>query len=257
MATPLNKHYPDGRPYFRPPPVEAAIDELLGQDFATACRRAAIPDRNSPEYVPSEALVHLIRDARRRNDEAAMNILLPILLRRCESNLRIKVSSDLPNAEDIREEILGQFSELFAADGVGSDPYQLDFFEAHFDQAFQRLRIDIVRHEGRRILNRTYLPLPDENEDESSVDESVLKYFQTAPDQESTFDLQRLIDALQMLPPDERRAVELCHILGYDEESADRNKRTAATICGVTGRTIRNRLRRAAARLSSYKELIQ
>jgi DNA-directed RNA polymerase specialized sigma24 family protein len=119
------------------------------------------------------------------------------------------------------------------------------------------LRIDIVRNEGRRILNRTYLPLPDENEDESSVDESVLKYFQTAPDQESTFDLQRLIDALQMLPPDERRAVELCHILGYDEESADRNKRTAATICGVTGRTIRNRLRRAAARLSSYKELIQ
>jgi DNA-directed RNA polymerase specialized sigma24 family protein len=57
-----------------------------------------------------------------------------------------------------------------------------------------------------------------------------------------------------MLPPDERRAVELCHILGYDEESEDPNKRTAATICGVTGRTIRNRLKRAAARLSSYKE---
>ena len=251
MPTPLNKHYPDGRPYFRPPAVEAAIDELLGQDFATACRRAAITDRDSREYVPSEALVHLIRDARRRNDEASMDVLLPILLRRCESNLRTKVSSDLPNAEYIREEILGLFSELFAADGAGSNPDQLDFFEAHFNQAFQGLRIDIVRQEERKTLNRTYLPLPDEYEDDSNVDESVLKYFQTAPNQESTLGL---IEALQMLPPDERRAVELCHILGYDEESEDPNKRTAATICGVTGRTIRNRLKRAAARLSSYKE---
>jgi len=48
--------------------------------------------------------------------------------------------------------------------------------------------------------------------------------------------------------------VELCHVLGYDEESENPDKRTAATICGVTGRTIRNRLKRAAARLSSYKE---
>ena len=63
MVTPLNKHYPDGRPTFRPPAVEAAIDELLRQDFATASGRAAITDRDSREYVPSEALVHLIRDA--------------------------------------------------------------------------------------------------------------------------------------------------------------------------------------------------
>jgi hypothetical protein len=32
--------------------------------------------------------------------------------------VRTKVSSDLPNAEYIREEILGQFSELFAGDGA-------------------------------------------------------------------------------------------------------------------------------------------
>jgi hypothetical protein len=82
MAIPLTKHYPDGCRYFRPPTVEATIDERLGQELTTACRRAAITDRRSAEYVPSEALVHLIRDARRRNDEATMDILLPILLRR-------------------------------------------------------------------------------------------------------------------------------------------------------------------------------
>jgi DNA-directed RNA polymerase specialized sigma24 family protein len=42
--------------------------------------------------------------------------------------------------------------------------------------------------------------------------------------------------------------------MGYAEEADDPAKRTAATICGVTGRTIRNRLTRAAATLSRFKE---
>jgi DNA-directed RNA polymerase specialized sigma24 family protein len=56
------------------------------------------------------------------------------------------------------------------------------------------------------------------------------------------------------LPPEERDAVILCHVMGYPEESDDPAKRTAATICGVTGRTTRNRLKRAAAKLSRFKE---
>jgi DNA-directed RNA polymerase specialized sigma24 family protein len=42
--------------------------------------------------------------------------------------------------------------------------------------------------------------------------------------------------------------------MGYAEEADDPATRTAATICGVTGRTIRNRLTRAAAKLSRFKE---
>jgi DNA-directed RNA polymerase specialized sigma24 family protein len=66
--------------------------------------------------------------------------------------------------------------------------------------------------------------------------------------------LNQLADAIQTLPPDEREAVILCHIMGYAEEADDPATRTAATICGVTGRTIRNRLTRAAAKLSRFKE---
>jgi DNA-directed RNA polymerase specialized sigma24 family protein len=256
MALPLNKHYPDGRRYFRPPPVEAAIDDLLAQDPAVVSVRAAIQDRGSPEFVQSESLVHLIRDARRRNDEATMNLLIPPLLQRCEANLRSKVSSDLPNAEDIRDEILAQFSELFAADGTGRNPDKLDFFEAHFNEAFKAFRVDIVRRE-ETLRSRANVALPDEEEGESTLDKDFLKHFETAPAQESTYVLEQLKEAIRSLPPDEQKAVVLCHIMGYEVESKDPEKRTAATICQVSGRTIRNRLKRATAKLASFKERIQ
>lgn len=56
------------------------------------------------------------------------------------------------------------------------------------------------------------------------------------------------------LPEDERKAVILCGVLGLKEESEDPTIVTAATLCGVTGRTIRNRLKRAAAKLSDFRE---
>ena len=46
----------------------------------------------------------------------------------------------------------------------------------------------------------------------------------------------------------------LCRLMGFKEESEDPRERTAATLCDVTGRTIRNRLRRALAKLSNLKE---
>lgn len=56
------------------------------------------------------------------------------------------------------------------------------------------------------------------------------------------------------LPPDERDAVILVHALGYQEESDDPGEETAATRCDCTGRTIRNRLTRAATKLARFKE---
>jgi len=53
---------------------------------------------------------------------------------------------------------------------------------------------------------------------------------------------------------DERDAVVLVHVLGYKVESGDPDEDTAATRCKCTGRTIRNRLMRAAAKLSRFKE---
>ena len=75
-----------------------------------------------------------------------MSILLPPLLARCEAMLIRKIPDrSRPNAIDIREEILGEFSVLFAEDGSGENPDQLDFFECRFNRAFRYFRIDFMR----------------------------------------------------------------------------------------------------------------
>lgn len=257
MAQPLTKHYPDGRRYSRPEPIETAIESLLTENLETLSDRAGIHDPSSPAHIASECLVHLIRDARRRDDEATMNALLPPLLRRCESVLLSKVSKGLPNAQEIREEILGQFSELFAEDGSGPNPDELDFFEVHFNSALRTLRIDILRKEARLQKFRTSGVFSEGHEGKPISDEELSQYLRRPATQERTLVLGQLKEAINALPADERKAVILCHILGYDQESDDPEKITAATICGVKGRTIRNRLKRAAERLSSFKELIQ
>src|SRR5581483_7912395 len=113
MARPLTKHDRSGNRYTRPVEIEAAVGVALAQDLPTLCRRAALHDRNASEFLPSECLVHLVRDARRSGHEATINQLLPFLLERCMANLIAKLPDGAgPNAHDVREEVLGQLAEL-------------------------------------------------------------------------------------------------------------------------------------------------
>lgn len=263
MATPLTKHYKNGRLYERPSHIEKAITNLNNESLENLARRANIRETSSPDYILSECVVHLIREARQRDDEPMLTALLPVLLRRCERNLLSKISNDLPRAEEIREEILGQFAELFAADGIDESTNELDFFEIRFNQAFRTFRIDILRQEQRKdpVLGHSKIPVSfEESGDTMSDDEFFVKLskeFHAQPSQERDFVLREIKKAINALPADEREVVVLCCVLGYEQESNDPDKRTAAKICGVTGKTIRNRLGRAAARLSQFKELIQ
>jgi DNA-directed RNA polymerase specialized sigma24 family protein len=101
-------------------------------------------------------------------------------------------------------------------------------------------------------------PLADEGDEESENDDEVLSRisnsYRTAGTQEVKQIGRRLWQAICALPRDERRAVVFCHLLGYEAESEDPSKVTAETLCGVTGRTIRARLRRAATKLANFEK---
>jgi DNA-directed RNA polymerase specialized sigma24 family protein len=189
--------------------------------------------------------------------------MIPPLLQRCEANLLSKVSDKIPNVVYVRDEILGQFGELFATDGIGDNPDELDFFEIRFNRAFKLFRIDILRKEKKtqRVRAKSHAPLPDMYENESTSDEEFFvrlsEKFRTPATQESTIALKNLLEAIESLPTDERDAVVLCPLMGYEVESENPNKTTGATLCGVTGRTIRNRLSNAAKILSRFKEDLQ
>lgn len=151
---------------------------------------------------------------------------------------------------------MSQLASLIADEAGTPDANALDFFEIRFDRAFAALRTDIVRAEARKCL--VQMPEEDPEEDAPSGDTGLRQAVQSAlqdhvTPEDTTFRVE-LMAAINELPPDEREAVILCHVQGYAEESDDPSKRTAATICKVSGRTIRNRLKRAAEKLSRFKE---
>lgn len=256
MIPSLSKKDKDGNLYRRPIGILTAIDAAIQQDIATLRRRAAISKVASPEFVPMECLVHLIRQAKRRQDEQTMSLLLPPLLARCEAMLIRKIpDSSRPNAVDIREEILGEFSVLFAEDGLGENPDQLDFFECRFNLAFRSFWIDFMRRQREDAKQVEGSSAENESGDCEPGDESLSRLspaLQIPAMQFFGVFRVELLNAIKSLPPDERRAVVLCHMYEYKAESEDPSEITAATLCGVTGRTIRNRLSRAAEKLSKF-----
>ena len=104
MIRPLTKKDQYGTPYRRPAEVEKAIDVATQQDIVTLRERAVVWKPDSPNFIPMECLVYIIREGGRGHEEQTMSVLLPLLLARCEAILKKKIlDSDMPNAAEIRE----------------------------------------------------------------------------------------------------------------------------------------------------------
>jgi hypothetical protein len=258
MARPLTKYSKEGALYTRPPAVEANIDGALLIDLPTLRGRLLVTDKAAPDYLRSECLVHLVRDAHRSGDVTRRDGVFTVLLGRCEAILKAKISDRLPNAGELRELVLSELGELLIADGTGDHPDELDFYECRFNLAFRTLRIDVVTRELDEVNRAANLPEERDSGEPDAYEDAfarVSEAFQTPATQQRALFLEDLLKAIKALPPDERKAVILIHFLGYDEESDKSDKVTAATLCNCTGRTIRNRLSRAAAKLAHcFKE---
>lgn len=255
MARALTKTKEDGSLYVRPPEIERQIDEVLSLGISELRERLAVADRKAETYLRSETLVHLVRMAILENREDMSGAVLPVLLMRCEGNLNAKMhEGDLPDVASVKEEILSQFSELFADDAVARHGGMLDYYECRFNRAFRTFRISVVRKEITRLK---YLDEPEETDDETyeQTDDAlsqVLGNLTSPATQEWEMLRAPLIEAIKKLPREERKAVILVHVLGYMQESEDHNEVTAATRCKCTGKTIYNRLKRAEKKLSGF-----
>ena len=261
MARPLTKTEAGGALYTHPPEVEVQIDQAIRLSRSDLRTRVLIVDRDAPDYLCSECLVHLVREGRRSNDQELMSAVLPTLLKRCEANLLVKVpDGGMPDAPSLRQEILEELTDLFVTDGTGDFPDELDYYECRFNKAFRALRIDAVRRDVRRrkrAIAVVHLPRCETASEPAAYEDALARVsdaFKILPRQESEVFREQFLKAIEALPADERDAVILVHVLGYKVESEDLEEETAATRCNCTGRTIRNRLTRAAAKLSRFKE---
>lgn len=261
MARPLTNTDRGGALYTRPSAVETEIDNAIGLSRSDLQARLLVTDRSDPAYLCSECLVHLVREGRRTSDQQLMSAVLPVLLGRCEASLLVKVpDGGVPDAAIVRQEILENLTDLFVTDGTGDLPDELDFYECRFNMAFRTLRIDAVRRDTRRrkrtiaVVELPSSDAPDELDSYEDAFARVSENFRVLPTQEWDAFREPFVKAIEALPDDEREAVMLVHVLGYKEESEVPDEETAATRCNCTGRTIRNRLSRAAAKLSRFKE---
>lgn len=257
MVRALKKRNEDGVLYKRPEAIETAIEVALQQDIECLRRRAWLTENDS-EFLQMECLVYLIRDALHQSDQSACDALLPALIARAENTLKAKIPDiGLPNAAEIRESILSDLSFLFVEDCQDEQKNELDYFECRFNSAFACFRIDFLRRESTRSKHLEQFPANDDetrpDPDGRPVKTAVGEWGVPATQVRTIFRKERL-KAIDGLPEDERKAVVLCGVLGLKEESEDPTIVTAATLCGVTGRTIRNRLKRAAAKLSDFRE---
>lgn len=256
MAAPLTKTTAKGVAYARPPNVEAQIDEAVLLSPAELKNRLRF---NEPEagFLRSETLVHVLRLGMATSSMDTFNAVLPVLLKRCERTLWQKISiSKFPTAEALREDILGEFSELLASNGQGDIPDELDFYECRFNLAFRAFYIDRVNKEIPHLGRFAEIESA-EDLDEAVGDSEMLKDLATTPHHdtpEARFRMQQLLEAIEALPVKERNAMTLVHIMGFKEESEDPDEETAATKCKCTGRTIRNRLASAQAKLARFQE---
>ena len=258
MVRPLTKRTKKEVLYVRPRAVETAIGAALREDWTTLRRRLKIRDSRSPEHLSSECLVHLFRDAHRTGDDRRMGKILPILLGRCEAILKTKIRDSEPGASEIREEVLSKFGEVLASDAVAGRRTELDMYECRFNRAFQALRFDIVDRVRRRVGRTVEVPRGDDGDGRLLSEDEGLALLseagRTPATQEQSALLNDLKEAIEALPPDERDAFVLCRVYRYKVESTDPNEITAAVLCECVGRTIRNRLSRAEAKLWRSKE---
>lgn len=253
MIRPLTKRKEDGKLYVRPGAVEEQIAEALGEDAEAMRRRLRIHDRESPEYLRTECLVHLVREGSRTGDDRLVNASLGGILVRCRRMLRTMVSGALPDAEEIREKVLHQVSLVLARGVANTAADELDLYECNFYWAVRALNWSVLRTELNKEERKAEIIGGDEIDGHGT---DVLKWVtETLQDPEALAIRDELLDQIeQVLAPDELSAVVLCRILKVKEESKDPEEITAARLCNCTGRAIRYRLLRAEAKLSGFKE---
>jgi hypothetical protein len=260
MVRPLTKTKKTGELYTRRPNIEACLAHAVRQAPATLRERAAVANPKDLQYLPSEALVHLSREALRTQDMVTAGTLINCLGRRCMGNLlRTIQASNLFDADEVRGEVQCKLYDLFADEAADPTNNALDFFEAQFNKAFVTLRFHVLRDVYRRNA-RFEAPLPtvalaaDGGEREDDVSE-VGDSANEPPDCDPVMQAEshELLRRIQALPAKEREAVMLKR-LGFETESVDPQETTVATLCGVSGRAIRDRLRSAKARLKRMEE---
>ncbi len=251
---PLRKVKQDGQLYRRRQPIETMLAELVGVSFEVFGERARILDRRSPDYLPSEVLVHWIRQTRHHKSDAQFNVLYSLLEQRIRHACPTKeigaggVDVEVGTYADLQEHVLERVVKLLLRDRSSYEE-KLDIYEVVFDRAVAKLRFSAFRSIFAKENPLTPLEYDESGDVKSEVEESLNRYQSASmtPEEELTYRFQLRV-AIDSLPKDERRLIDM-EEAGYPDQSEDPEVQTIAKLIGRTPKTIRAMRKRAYQRI--------
>ncbi len=262
LPEPLRKKRADGSLYQRPSEIEASLAALELLPIKEIVERSKILDPHSAEYLPSECLLHFLRNTRKSTEiddfrelflSLRQRILAatPALERRSAGTSKLAVRAvDV----SIQEGVLDAFNEMLCKDRNDYDD-RLDYFEIRFNSALARLRLT-ARRTVMRTDSRTESMSPEEDTNAPSPEvEAALTKLKGFGEEEMPDFLyrSRLLAAINTLPNDEKRVIELI-LQDFLIDSTDPEVLTISKILGCSEKTVRNRRDRAFLKLRAALE---
>jgi len=243
MVQALLKVKASGEKYQRRLSVQKILSGLVNLSPESIAKKC----ESERDTIPSEVLVHLLRNSDIELNPMQFKVVFDILTLRVESILRSKVDDQhYDRAEILQEEILGKIVELIAVER--NEPgTKLDYYEVNFNHAFKCLRISYLRKSGAAKTRSVALTV----EYEGTVDilpeveerMSEIMDLQNSNWEDSPF-RYAMLAAIDKLPADQKHVIGLL-LQGMPVEFIDENVMTISRALDCTDRTVRNRKSRA------------
>jgi DNA-directed RNA polymerase specialized sigma24 family protein len=255
VIVPLRKQRDDGTKYFRPTEIEDALTSLYQLPIAEVARRASVSDKEDPDYVPSECLVHFVRQSKANGDSKPYRDIfaalrsrviraVPVRLRRVPG---VSKSAEADSESQIQEKVIFDFQKLLCSDRQEYDQ-RFDYYEIKFNSAIATLRATARRAFLKKESRRKPMEFDGEASDLSlEMEEALERAKHPNGQKEDDFAYRlRFLEAISALPSDQRRVIELL----LDDVPIDSENPEARSICKILGcyeKTVRNRRDRAYA----------
>lgn len=252
MIVPLQKQKPDGSLYTRFPDIEKKLVELclLSKTELVACCR--VP-KGQALYVPTQCVLHFVRQSTRTQDEPLFEQLFKILAERIRRALPRVENPDGKTLSFARSQVFEQVYDKFVAlliEERAGYVERLDFFEVNFNGALAMIKFDAQDKAWKEENRNIELEINDDSgEISAEVEEAAGSY---DPFEASVLDdyfyRSRLDAAMDKLLPLQKRIIEMWR-LEIPIDSNDPNVMTISKALGKSEKTIRSHRDKAFARL--------
>lgn len=242
----------DGSLYTRESDVETQVREISRLTERARRERLLAPPRawEDADRLREETLVYFIRECAAHGDDDTAWHLAEMLVERVSAHVQRKLARWRLTPEDADDCVRDLFAALW--DAVFDRSQTAEFWEVRFWVCLDRRLWNLI--EKRQAVADTELSPGDQADDgaeERDADALFARMADTGPTPEA---MAERSEALALLNENERLAVYLVYIEGLPEESEDPSKPSAAKVLGVTGRSVRNYLRRAKDKLMAWDQ---